>query len=296
MLKSPARAAHCALYYEQDPRKTDADGTAHWASRAANFVIVTSRVKPGSVLARNEQVDEYFLMLPLGVAATIEASGETVHSDGESVTIVPPGASRITLESEGYAHRIFSSLVTDMVALADNATAYEGVTDVAPLVSWPEPVGGYRLRHYPLAQYARAEHPLRLFRTRNLMINPFVAPQGARDVTKLSPHSHADFEQATLLLGGDYVHHVRYPWTPDMTTWLPDEHIHLSGPSVVVFPPNVIHTTRSLGATVDGLLVDVFAPPREDFSRKPGLVCNGDEYPLPPELAALPPLTGPLRG
>ena len=34
----------------------------------------------------------------------------------------------------------------------------------------------------------------------------------------------------------------------------------------------------------------VFAPPRADFSRRPGLVNNAGEYPLPDEIAALGPL------
>jgi hypothetical protein len=46
-----------------------------------------------------------------------------------------------------------------------------------------------------------------------------------------------------------------------------------------VSPPNVVHTSRNIGGP--GWLIDVFAPPRVDFSTKPGLVCNADEYPMP---------------
>ena len=44
--------------------------------------------------------------------------------------------------------------------------------------------------------------------------------------------------------------------------------------------PRVIHTSRN---TNDGgaWLVDIFAPPRMDFSSKPGKVANEADYPLP---------------
>jgi hypothetical protein len=74
---------------------------------------------------------------------------------------------------------------------------------------------------------------------------------------------------------------MRYPWTADMTSWRDDEHIEVGSPSLTVIPPKVIHTSRNTNA--DGAwLLDIFAPPRMDFSSKPGKVANENDYPLPP--------------
>ena len=280
------RPCHFARYYENAPSRTEADGTCHWASRGANFLVVVTRAAPGAVLEREDNADEYMLLLPEDVPARIEASSETVESAGDSLTILPPGPSRITLQAGGYAYRIFTSKAKDLLPLADNAKDYAaGVGDVAPMVPWPDPVGGYRIRHYRLADYTREGTSLRLFRSTNLMVNVFVPQAKARDTSKMTPHSHADFEQGSLTLSGSFVHHLRYPWTPDLKAWREDEHGRMDSPSLVVITPNVIHTTQTVTTGQPIRLVDIFSPPRVDFSLKPGWINNADEYPMPPAVA-----------
>jgi mannose-6-phosphate isomerase-like protein (cupin superfamily) len=258
-----------------------------WVARSANFAVRLTRVRAGTRLVRNDNPDEYFLLLP-DVGATVTAVGERVEADKGTLVIVPPGASTITAKGEGEIVCVFSSAATDIMAAAENNDRYTEPV-AAPLVTWPMPTDGYRLRVYKLDDYNRTETLMRLFRTRNLMINVFRPREVPRDIRKLSPHSHEDFEQGSLCLRGTWSHHLRYPWTPDLTTWREDREIKVGSPSLTVIPAKVVHTSRN---TNEGgsWLVDIFAPPRADFSRRPGLVNNGDSYPLPPEIAALPPL------
>jgi mannose-6-phosphate isomerase-like protein (cupin superfamily) len=141
------------------------------------------------------------------------------------------------------------------------------------------------LRVYDLNVALTEGDKTRVFRSSNLMINILRERQEPRDVSTLSPHAHADFEQASVTLSGVHLHHLRTPWTPDMRTWRADETVVVGAPSVTVIPPGLIHTTRNVGPG-PALLVDLFAPPRSDFARRPGMVRNADEYPLPPELNA----------
>jgi hypothetical protein len=112
------------------------------------------------------------------------------------------------------------------------------------------------------------------------MINIFKPWSKRRNESQLSPHSHEDFEQVSLALQGSFVHHPRYPWGPDKTKWDDDEHEHFDSPSALVIPPRVIHTTQDVG---DGTtwLIDIFGPPRVDFSSRPGFVLNAVDYPMP---------------
>jgi mannose-6-phosphate isomerase-like protein (cupin superfamily) len=239
-----------------------------------------SAVEPGAVLSRSDHPDEYMVLLG-GVAATIKAGAETIEAAPESLTIVPPGPSEVVAKGAGHLVRVLSNRAADLLAKADNAATYaDGAGEIAPLVSWPDPPGGFKLRNYKPFDYDKPDTNMRLFRCTNLMINVLTKRSAPRDVKKLSPHAHDDFEQASLLLEGDYIHHLRYPWVPDMSQWRPDEHLEIASPSVIVIPPKVVHTSRNVGDK-RSWLIDIFAPPRLDFSRKPGLVLNADEYPMP---------------
>lgn len=272
----PATQAH----YYSSPAQQVSPGASTWITRGANFVVAVTQASAGTELARDDNPDEYMVYL-VDAPAVIEAGTERIEAQADSLTIVPPGASRITLSGAGQVVRVFSTRALEMAQAASNAAVYAaGAPEVAPLQAWPDPVGGFKLRSYLLREHTQADSNMRIFRSSNLMINIMTPREVARDVRKLSPHSHADFEQGSLALAGNWVHHMRYPWTADMNSWKADEHIEMGSPSLLVIPPKVIHTSRNVN---DGgsSLVDIFAPPRMDFSSKPGMVCNAADYPLP---------------
>ena len=279
-MSSVARQASGGWHYREAPL-TDVDqGADTWITRGANFVSVVSQASGGTILARSDNSDEY-MVVTYKVGATIIAGHETVQVEPESLTIVPPGPSSVTLSGDGLIVRVFPSRAADLAARANNAAEYaEHPADVAPLVPWPDPVGGYRVRTYRLSDHVREGTNMRVFRSTNLMLNVMTPREVPRDTSMLSPHSHDDFEQGSLAIGGAYIHHLRYPWTKNMGEWREDEAIEMESPSTLIIPPRVIHTSRNVGPDA-GRLIDIFAPPRIDFSLREGVVANADEYPMP---------------
>ena len=277
------KATHARHFCEQ-PQLTDADGSKHWITRAANFVTVVSEAAKGAVLARSAQADEYMVFVVSG-SVRVEAGADHSESGADTLFIVPPGDSRVIVRDAGQIVRVFSNTATDLLAASGNAAIYaDGAPEITPITAWPDPVGGFKLRTYKLADFTSPDpSPLkmRLFRSTNLMINLFEPWTKRRDPAKLSPHWHDDFEQMSLGLKGSFRHHLRYPWGPDMTKWEDDEHAtYDASPSILVIPAGVVHTSQELGEGVTWL-VDVFGPPRMDFSSKPGFVLNERDYPMP---------------
>lgn len=84
---------------------------------------------------------------------------------------------------------------------------------------------------------------------------------------KVSPHYHDDFEQCSLTLQGDYMHYIRWPWTPNKAIWREDAKIRCTAPSITIIPPPAIHTSQAL-PPAPCHLIDIFGPPRVDFSLK----------------------------
>ncbi|WP_168175045.1 hypothetical protein [Polaromonas sp. C04] len=277
-MQTPIPKASVCEPGETPPQITGSDGMQTWLTRGRTFVVAISRVTAGVRLERTHHPDEYMLLVPGGLEVSIEAGGKTVASDGQgdTLTIVPPGESAITVHGSGWVTRVFSHRAADLAALASNAESYPVQAPDAPP---PPPPGGFKLRHYPLEQYKKPDSPARPFRSTNLLVNAFVPRDFRRDTRKMTPHAHDDFDQASLALQGHFVHHLRYPWSTDMTQWRTDEHHAVGSPSVIVMPAQVLHTTQDVG---EGWvqLVDIFSPPRPDFVEKPGWLCNEADYPF----------------
>lgn len=273
------RAASVVRYYENEPQ-IQKDGIKSWIARAENFIVSINEIKSGYNIKRLSHTDEYMVFIPQG-SAKIYAGKESLEAAVNSVTIVPPGDSKIEANEDSKVICFYSKNASDLLNFAINSKDYvEPNPNVAELVAWPTPADGFKLRNYLLDNHTKDDSNMRIFRSTNLMIN-FLKPRMVeRDVSNLSPHSHEDFEQGSLAIGGDWIHHIRYPWVKDMNLWRNDEHIEVASPSLTVIPPNAIHTSRNTNSG-GAWLLDIFSPPRKDFSMTPGKVANEADYPLP---------------
>ena len=269
------------LFYETPPQISDASGET-WIGRAQNLIVAYSKGRENGVFERSAQPDEYAVIIPdreTSVEITTEHGTEVVP--GYSVAFVPPGDSSIRMLSAGTIIRLVTPRSTDLAEAASNAEAFGGTHPNVPAFEpWPEPPGGLRLKWYTLDVPDDPSRFGRIYRCTTMMVN-YLSPRiGPRARDNVSPHHHDDFEQVSLALTGAFTHHLRWPWTTNMNVWREDEHLYCESPSICVIPPPSIHTTTAEGSGVNQL-VDLFAPPRLDFSLKPGWVLNADDYPMP---------------
>src|SRR6187549_1001244 len=99
-------ASTYARFYEEAPREQDSTQRT-WYVRGQNFVVAYSEARDGATFERAAQPDEYVLLLPEGgVSARIDAGDESVSVEGYSVTMVPPGHSRIAIAGSGPVIRL----------------------------------------------------------------------------------------------------------------------------------------------------------------------------------------------
>jgi len=272
--------AEYVKFYELDPVDQQGDARTWWA-RGQNMVIGFTDVVSEFAFRRDGQTDEYVVLFPdRGMTATFTVDGEETEVTGKKMVVVPPGDSEFHVRGEGRVICLLTPAATDLAAKAANAESYdEAHPNVKLLEPWPEPVGGFKLRVYDLEVPILEKPPFRLYRCTTFMVNYFDPRTEPRSPNQLSPHHHDDFEQCSLVIEGRYVHHIRWPWGTDARQWREDDHELCAAPSVTIIPPPAVHTSQAM-ADGDNLLLDIFAPPRRDFSEMDGWVFNADDYPM----------------
>ena len=278
------RAASYRELLSSSPDEEHAGGGRTWWTRSQAMVIGHTEARAGDDLVTGHVAGEHAVLVLDGARIVIlHDSGEDAV-DEDAVVLVPPGSSTVRVTSGGTVVRVLAApSAPGLAARCANAADYaDADVNVAAFTAWPDPPAGHHVRVYPIAAHPVQEGRLgRIFRCSTLMVNVLPEDDRPRDPARLSPHHHEDFEQVSLQVHGDYVHHMRAPWTPDSSTWRDDEHRKCAAPAVVVIPPPLVHTSQSVGE-MRHWLIDVFAPPRVDFSERPGWVLNADEYPMPP--------------
>jgi hypothetical protein len=282
---SAPRPAELAAFHELEPGDAT-ELVRTWYVRGQHFVLAYSETQDGARLVLDGQTSEHAVILPdPGPGAEVTCDGAVTQVPGFSICFVPPGDSTVRMPAGGRLVRLLLADTDGTAAKAVNAASYEQPNPaVRAFEPWPDPAGEPGVRVYSLDVAPEEGRFGRIFRCTTFMVNYLEPSDGPRDPSRLSPHSHDDFEQCSVALEGEFVHHLRWPWTADMGDWREDAHVACGSPSAMIIPPTVIHTTQAVGAGRN-VLIDVFCPPRQDFSEKPGWVLNAADYPMPGQAA-----------
>jgi hypothetical protein len=285
MTTHPPRERSFVTFADSPPASNDP--CRRQIARSRNFSVEWIEFGSGDPCAFASDAEA--LVLVVEGSARIASSTSTSPAPiatipADSVAIVPPGTHALRGDA-GAVCVVIASQRSDPHGRAPlNGSAY--AEDKATPASHP-PFRRHRALQSPqVLGYdqikASPEKPrLKMLQTETLSIN-IVDYQGPRDRAALSPHSHTDFEQGSLALKGNFVHHLRTPWGSNADLWREDEHLPAPSPSLVVIPVHVIHTTEGVGAGRH-LLIDVFSPPREDFIAS-GWVFNSGDYRATPAI------------
>lgn len=244
--------------------------------RGQNCAVSWTDTSAGDIF-ECDAVDEHFILLPdESTRLTVRTAGGAWTVGEPAVIVMPAGSHRIEVHAPG---PVIHVLTTRDERIADRAVNADVYIQPDPLCT---PLGPPRVVATAPRVHLLRDNPVtpglfgRIFRTADLMVNLLADEDAPRDPSRLSPHHHDDFEQLSLAVEGTFVHHIRYPWTPDSTTWREDEHRVVESPSLTVIPPPAVHTTQGIGPRQR--LIDIFSPVREDFLAQSGWVRNAEDY------------------
>ena len=253
------------------------NGTRHRLARGQNFLVEWIDADAASAAFPIESRYEMMVLLP-SVSATIDGGGQIV-AHARSVAVLPAGQFSVQLNGSGTCCVLSSVSAEAPARSALNAASYAKddprVVPIGP--GYERRLGSETIRIFNIDQIeAPKDNPrLKMLQSATMSIN-WVEYQGNRDRAALSPHSHRDFEQGSLAISGEFEHHLRIEWGKNADLWRDDVHARVGSPSIMVIPPETIHTSEGIHAGRH-LLIDIFSPPRRDFIAR-NWVANASEY------------------
>jgi hypothetical protein len=220
--------------------------------------------------------EETILYFP-DMGGSLGVGAQKVEIPDAALVVAPAGHATVQLRSPGIVLVLATERADLDPAHALNAPVTRDSRVKAVGERFARAGGANGIEVFPISQLQPppTNGRIRFLQSATMSIN-LVLYDGPRGRNALSPHSHTDFEQATLAIHGDYVHHLRSPWGPDADQWRDDVHLPAGPASLLLIPPHLIHTTEGIG---DGrhVLMDIFAPPRRDFIQR-GWVANAADY------------------
>lgn len=260
-------------------------GSRTWLVRTSNYLVAYHEVLGGDAVVLLPAVADRLVLVPHdqeSITVELHSRGPgnaPVTVEAASILVVP-GPARLTAHT---AATIIEAVHFDDLSAAPRALNEDFYTVPVPGVALRPGRRVPGLQHaitvYSMSDYRSSPDRFgRIVCSSNIMANLLEIEDGPRDETRLSPHSHDDFEQCCITTRGRYVHHWRTPWTPDSTTWRDDMHPVYDSPGIAIIPPGVMHTANSTTAGANQM-IDLFAPPRADFTDK-GWVLNAEDCAL----------------
>ena len=256
-------------------------GHRHWLMRGQNFWLEWVELSAHAASFGVESEHELMVITPSGTLTIASAAAElaAVSVPAHSVAILAPGRYEISGDPSARC-AVFASQRTGLDQRRVLAShAYDNPDPRIHPTGTPyrrtRRGGAVQVLDIGSVMASKDKPRLKMLQTDTLSVN-IVEYAGPRNRAELSPHSHDAFEQGSLAIAGDFVHHLRAPWGSDADQWREDEHLHAPSPSLLVVPVELIHTTEGMGAG-HHFLVDLFSPPRADFISK-GWVANSADY------------------
>ncbi|QSE41316.1 hypothetical protein JXX30_00295 [Rhodococcus erythropolis] len=271
-------AAPQYIDFHGEPSAPTAAGGKRWSARGQNFLVEYVEAVPGDAF-EYDIAGEHVLIVPDERAGlSVDAGDRRARVAQPAVVVLPPGPSALLVDRATRFVHLVDVRDDTTTWVASNSERYDrpdprvaGI-DVLPRVADRLTAEVFELSQYPPAPGRFGT----MFQSETFLVNILDPQVGPRDHEALSPHHHDDFEQCSLALEGEWVHHMRTPWGPRRSQWREDEHQMIGSPSVTIIPPPVQHTSEAVGSKVNQL-IDIFCPVRRDFLDK-GWVLNAGNY------------------